>query len=105
MERKAKFITAKKNRNPFDRHAWEHTDLLYEYRGHQYIITKDNNGYMGEPLWLQHKHEQERIDEMIKHENDPIPEYTGSAEEGFELFWDYVNGDGEDNEMVPNRID
>ena len=30
---------------------------------------------------------------MIKHENDPIPEYTGSAEEGFELFWEYVNGD------------
>ena len=104
MERKAKFITAIKNRNQFDRHAWEHTDLLYEYRGHQYIITKDNNGYMGEPLWLQHKHEQERIDEMIKHENDPIPEYKGS-DDWFELFWENENEDGEENEMVPNRID
>lgn len=91
---KAKFIKALKNTNPFDKHAWEHTDLLYEYKGHQYIVTKDNNGYMGEPLWMQHKHEQERIDKLIEDQNKPIPEckYEGSAQEGFDIFWEYVEG-------------
>lgn len=82
----------KKNR--FDRHAWEHTELVYEYRGHEYIVTKDNNGCMGEPMWMQHKNEQERIDKMIEQQNKPIPEwkYEGSADEGFDTFWDYVEG-------------
>ena len=72
--------------------SWEHTDLFYEYRGHEYIITKDNNGYMGTPLWKQHEEEQKRIDEMIENEGKPIPEwkYEGSAQEGFDLFWEYV---------------
>ena len=77
MEKKAKFIKAVYNNNPYDRHAWEHTDLLYEYRGHQYFVTKDNNGYMGTPLWKQHQEEQRRIDEKIAHENDPVPEWKG----------------------------
>lgn len=89
----ATFIQAIK-KNQYDKHAWEHTDLLYEYRGHQYIVTKHNNGYSGDPLWRQHQEAQKKIDEAIEHENDPIPEYTyaGSAQEGFDLFWDYVEG-------------
>lgn len=92
MERKARFIKAVRNSNPLDRRAWEHTDLLYEYRGHEYIITKHNNGYMDEPLWKQHEKEQAKIDNMIEHENDPAPEwkYEGSAQEGFDAFWDYI---------------
>ena len=72
--------------------GWEHTVLFYEYRGHEYQIIKDNNGYMGEPLFRQHQNEQRRIDEMIEHENDPIPawKYEGSAEEGFDSFWNYI---------------
>lgn len=90
---KAKFITAIKNKNPFDKHAWEHTDLLYEYRGYQYIITKHNNGYAFDSLRTQHKEEQKRIDEMIEKQNQPIPEwkYEGSALEAFDelyKFWD-----------------
>lgn len=90
MEKKAKFIKAVYNNNPYDRHAWEHTDLLYEYRGHEYIITKDNNGYMGTPLWKQHQEEQARIDKMIEDEGKPIPEWNPEAQEAFELFWEYV---------------
>ena len=75
--------------------GWEHTELFYEYRGHEYIITKHNNGYMDKSLRQKHEEEQRRIDELIEHENDPIPEYTGSAEEGFDLFWEYVEGNGE----------
>lgn len=91
---KATFIKAIYSNNPFDKHAWEHTDLLYEYKGHQYIVTKHNNGYSGDPLWKQHEEEQAKIDAMIEHENDTIPEwkYEGSAEEAFDMFWDYVEG-------------
>ena len=87
MQHKAKFIGAAK-KSPFDRHAWEHTDLVYEYRGHQYVVTKDNNGYAGESLAAQHRKEQARIDELIAHENDPIPEwkYEGSAQEALDMF-------------------
>ena len=96
---KAKFIGVIKNRNPFDRHAWEHTDLLYEYRGEQYIITKDNNGYMGTTLAQQHKEEQERIDDKLDNPQKPVAwKYEGSAEEGFDLFWKYA--EGEEDEKI-----
>lgn len=90
MEKKATFKGAFSD-NRFGK-GWEHTELLYEYRGHEYIITKDNNGYMGTPLWKQHQEEQSRIDKMIEDEGKPIPEqkYEGSAQEGFDLFWEYV---------------
>lgn len=89
---KAKFVKAIRNTNPFDRHAWEHTDLVYEYCGHEYIVTKHNNGYSGDTLAEQHRKEQARIRDMIEHENDPIPEwkYEGSAQEGFDFFWNYI---------------
>ena len=91
---KATFIKELKNTNPFDKHAWEHTDLLYEYKGHQYIVTKHNNGYAFDPLWKQHQEAQKAIDEKIEKENQPIPEwkYEGSAQEGFDTFWNYVEG-------------
>lgn len=91
-ERKAKFICAIKGDNRFGK-AWEHTDLEYEYRGYTYIVTKDNNGCMGTPLWKQHQEEQERIDRMIENKEKPIEEqrYEGSGQEGFDLFWEFVN--------------
>lgn len=95
MDRKAKFISAYRD----DRYGkgWQHTELEYEYRGYRYIVTKDNNGYMGDPLWVQHQREQDRIDHMIEHEDDPVQEwkYEGSAQEGFDLFWSYIEGNKE----------
>lgn len=87
---KAKFIGASRDRDP--REAWKHTDLWYEYRGHEYCVTKDNNGYMGEPLRVQHEREQKRIDDLLDNP-EPLKEwkYEGSAQEGFDLFWEYVN--------------
>lgn len=75
--------------------GWEHTELHYEYRGHKYIITKHNNGYMDISLKQQHEKEQRRIDELIEHENDPIQKqvYKGSAKEAFDIFWNYIEGD------------
>lgn len=90
---KAKFVRAYQDRNPFNRHAWEHTILVYEYRGYEYMVEKANNGSIDNLKW-QHEEEQKRIDEKIAHKDDPIPEwkYEGSAQEGFDLFWDYVEG-------------
>lgn len=90
---KATFVKAIANRNPFDRHAWEHTDLLYEYRGRQYIVTRHNNGYSADSLKQQHQEEQAKIDYIIEHENDAAKEwkYEGSAQEGFDLFWEFIN--------------
>ena len=45
-------------------------NLFYEYRGHEYMITDERNGY-SEPMWVKHKNEQERIDRIIDLENRP----------------------------------
>ena len=74
--------------------GWQHTELHYEYKGHQYIVIKHNNGYMDKSLKQQHEEAQAEIDELIAHKNDPIPEwkYEGSAQEGFDYFYNYVEG-------------
>lgn len=66
--------------------------LFYEYRGHEYMITDEHNGY-SEPMWVKHRNEQERIDREIEDAEKPIKEwqYKGSAQEGFDAFWKYVN--------------
>ena len=48
---------------------------------------------MDKSLKQQHEDAQKEIDLRIEHQNDPIPEwkYEGSAQEGFDLFWEYVN--------------
>lgn len=91
-ERKATFIKALRDRNPMNKHAWEHTDLLYEYRGQQYIITAHNNGYAFDSLAKQHHEEQKKIDEMLDKPKDEPKEwkYEGSAQEGFDTFWNYI---------------
>lgn len=76
---------------------WKHTELHYEYRGYTYIIVKHNNGYMDKSLRQQHEEAQRDIDERIQRESQSISEWTyeGSAQEGFDLFWNYVEGDAE----------
>lgn len=94
QEKKARFIRELYDRNPFNKHAWEHTDLLYEYRGREYIVTRHNNGYAFDTLRKQHEEAQAKIDYEIEHENDAPKEWTyeGSVQEGLDLFFDYVNG-------------
>ena len=74
-------------------YGWEHTDLIYEYKGRQYFVTKHNNGYAFDPLYKQHQEAQKIIDATIEHQSDPICkwEYKGSADEGLDVFWEYVN--------------
>lgn len=84
---KAKFLCKLRDKNGYAVH------LFYEYRGHEYMITDERNGY-SEPLWVKHKNEQERIDKIIELENKPHKpvSYEQTAQAGFDLFWDYVEG-------------
>jgi hypothetical protein len=45
-------------------------------------------------MWVKHKTEQERIDREIEEANKPKKEYRykDTAEYGFNLFWDFVEG-------------
>lgn len=87
---KAKFIGACK-KNPYDRHAWEHTDLVYEYKGQTYIVTKHNNGYSGTDASLKYQHDkaQAEIDERLSKKQEQEPwQYEGSAQEAFDKFFE-----------------
>jgi len=70
------------------------TFVEYEYRGHKYEVEypNDMSYYVTSPR-VQHQEAQARIDKEIEHEKDSTPKYTGDAEEGFEIFWKYVNGE------------
>ena len=47
--------------------------LFYEYRGHEYMITDEHNGY-SESMHTKHKIEQERIDKLIsERQNNILP--------------------------------
>lgn len=63
------------------------THLFYEYRGHEYMITDENNGY-SEPLWVKHKSEQARIDQIIDSQFNPSI-HTEPAEIGINKFFEY----------------
>lgn len=82
---KAKFTGKVRDRNGYAVH------LFYEYRGREYMVTDEHNGY-SEPMWVKHRNEQERIDREIEDEAKPRAEWTyeGSGQEGFDLFWEYV---------------
>ena len=88
----AKYIetyTEYKNHYPIKHH-------IYEYKGYQYEVI--DAGWIGgqNPLYEQHRAEQDHIDELIEKEKK-LNSYKGeNAEVGFNVFWDYVNGDGED---------
>lgn len=90
MERKATYKGRVLDRNGYAVH------LFYEYRGREYMVTDEHNGY-SEPMWVKHKNEQDRIDREIEEAKKPIAEwkYEGSAQEGFDLFWEYVEREGE----------
>ena len=84
---KAKYIGKTRDKN--NRYA---VHLLYEYKGHEYIITDEHNGY-SETMKDKHKYEQEKIDALIASKNTmkKKPEYEKTADYGFDVFWQSVN--------------
>ena len=79
---KAKFTGKVRDKNGYAVH------LFYEYRGHEYMVTDEHNGY-SEPMWVKHKNEQERIDREIDSQFKPSASCE-PAEVGLNLFFDYV---------------
>ena len=64
---------------------------VFEYRGYQYETI--NSGWKGghQPMYEQHKMEQDHIDELIEMESKRSNNTNiRPAEEGFELFWKLV---------------
>ena len=57
--------------------------LFYEYRGHEYMITDEHNGY-SESMATKHRIAQKRIDDMI----DGKYRATEPAEEGLNYFFE-----------------
>lgn len=77
MQTKAKLIGRYQDRyNPY------RTELFYEYRGVEYMVTCYNNGY-SESLREQHRREQKRIDEALDKPAEPakpaLPSVTVDA--------------------------
>lgn len=56
--KKAEYLGKVRDRNGYAVH------LLYKYRGHEYMITDEHNGY-SESIWAKHKYEQDRIDRIV----------------------------------------
>ena len=67
--------------------------LFYEYRGREYMVTDEHNGY-SEPMSVKHKMEQDRIDKEIEAECKPQKPYCyeDTAEYGFNLFYEMIGG-------------
>lgn len=65
--------------------------VTYEYRGCKYEVEYAvDMSYCVSPAWVQHKIAQEKIDDKL--DNPRICEGE-NCEVGFNLFWDYVNGE------------
>lgn len=60
---KAKYTGKVRDRNGYAVH------LFYEYRGHEYMITDEHNGY-SETMAEKHRDAQQRIDRFIDNDNE-----------------------------------
>lgn len=61
---KAKFVGSVRDKNGYAVH------LFYQYRGHEHMLTAENNGY-SETLREKHEQEQKRIDDAIAEQEKP----------------------------------
>lgn len=73
----------------FDRNGYA-VHLFYRYRGHEYMVTDEHNGY-SVPMAAKHKWEQDRIDKEIADAEKPKrePKYEETAQAGFDAFMEY----------------
>lgn len=82
---KAKYTGKVRDRNGYAVH------LFYEYRGHEYMITDEHNGY-SQTTFEKHRDAQDRIDKEIEEANKarkPL-KYEDTADYAFDLFMAYV---------------
>lgn len=72
-----------------DRYS-DSVDLVYEYRGHEYIVTDTHNGYAFNSLAKQHKRAQEEIDYKIEYPNAYEPS-TNINKDVFDKWYSMMN--------------
>lgn len=77
-DRKAEYIGKCRDKNGYAVH------LFYRYRGVEYMITDEHNGY-SETMATKHKNAQDRIDEAL----DFKSKATEDAQIGFDLAMNY----------------
>ena len=97
--KKAKFVCKWYGRG-FDRDS---VYLEYEYRGQTYVVY-ENRAKGNEPLSWQHVNAQAAIDHDVEVE-EKLKKFNESGkseswEVGFNAFWDFVEGDGEQIKTV-----
>ena len=63
--------------------------LFFEYRGHEYMITDEHNGY-SEPMHKKHQYEQSRIDALLEEK----PRQTANPFD-IEEIWALIDSWGE----------
>lgn len=70
-------------------------NLFYEYRGHEYMITDEHNGY-SETMQEKHRLEQGRIDREIKEREQEnfsdISTKTNASEEVLKKLYEFWEG-------------
>lgn len=78
---------------------------IWEYRGHEYEVEVPSNAWMCSSdyqsggynsQYNQHRRAHEQIDELIAHPapKEPVKQiYEGSAQEGLDLFFKFVEGE------------
>lgn len=64
------------------------TTIVYEYRGSQYEVTYPNGWQVCcSPAWIQHRDEQEKIDEMLDHPKAEPMKNQKTIEEQMDEIW------------------
>ena len=81
MMNKATYKYKVRDRNGYAVH------LFYEYRGHEYMVTDEHNGY-SQSMWEKHREEQQRIDRMIedKEQSQKQPQNDTESCDWWEVF-------------------
>lgn len=72
------------------------TTLSYKYRGEIYLVDVPHNEYTtATPMKIQHQQAQAAIDAKLDNPQEPEPELIkrNAADDGFDMFWKFVNGE------------
>lgn len=73
----------------------KHTELWYSYRGHEYAVIPDAD--YPYTMREQHLKEQKFIDHLCDQEARMKNTNAEPAEIGFNMFWEYVEANNEEN--------
>ena len=65
-------------------------NMVYEYKGHEYIIYRPCNGFTVESEKKQHEYEQYKIDQKIENSNKP-KENSNNAKDDLKCFFDLID--------------